>query len=844
DGQMPSAGDDKFGESSLFELAPNQPPIVNAGLDQTIGLDGASTSADLDASVIDDRLQKAEAIFVTWEKISGEGNVTFDDPHVMKTKATFAKRGRYVLRLTASDGLLTASDDLTIIVNERPIISAGPDQQVNSLQALLAGQIIDSGLGDPQTGTLTVTWSKQSRTGEANFDNKNALATAATFTTRGHYLIKLSVSNGTFDADDEVMIAVAARSTDRLQALYAFEENDGTIVHDVAGAGTPLDLVINDPAAVSWITGGLKLSKPALLATKGPAKRLVEAVKKSNAITIEAWIKPMASNHKGLARIVTISGGPAARNFTLGQNNNSCHVSLRTTKTNATASNKALAGGVMNAGDLSHLVCMREASGLTRLYLDGNEVSRRVIDGKFDSSWDADFALALGNEPGWNGGLDGRAWLGSFHLVAIYSRALSPDEVKQNFDFGADANLPPIVSAGSDQVIDWSDTRQSKIVVPLDGRVTHDRPTKTTIINWAQVGGPGSPNGVAFENANSPSTKIEFNQKGRYVLRLTADDSELLMSDEVMIVVNRPPQVRVKNGATPKLALTEQPAVLELAGELLDSGLGDENAATNNVTYKWSGPEIVQIMNADTLQAAARFTQRGVYELKLKASNGRLSTIVPVTVTVNQKPDVKAGKNQIVTLPTEGTTPAVQVTLTGKVTDTGLGNPQDILDIKWEKVDGPDGAVVDYFANVTQLQTTATFTVGGVYVLRLTATNRDNPELAAGDEVTITVNRRPVVDAGPDQEIILPAMAELEGIVSDDGLPDLVTTTEWTQVSGPGKAKFKDADSAYTKVEFLQSGDYVLLFTAKDGESGASASDKVTIKVHPAPRVTKGLQVL
>src|SRR5690606_40779820 len=64
DGQMPYS--EQFGETTLTELAPNQPPIVNAGLDQIIGLVGPSNPADLEAVVIDDRLEKAEAIFVTW----------------------------------------------------------------------------------------------------------------------------------------------------------------------------------------------------------------------------------------------------------------------------------------------------------------------------------------------------------------------------------------------------------------------------------------------------------------------------------------------------------------------------------------------------------------------------------------------------------------------------------------------------------------------------------------------------------------------------------------------------------------------------------------------------------
>jgi hypothetical protein len=862
DGQTPASGDDRFGESTFVELPPNQPPIVHAGLDQTIGLDGPMTTADLDASVIDDRLQKAEAIFVTWEKIGGDGNVTFDDPHATKTRATFTKRGRYLLRLTASDGLLTASDELTIIVNERPIISAGQDQQISTLQAQLAGQILDSGLGDPQTGSLTVVWSKQSLTGDVTFENKKALSTKASFATRGHYLLKLSVSNGTFDADDEIMIAVAARAASGVQALYTFEEQEGTIIHDVAGVGEPLNLVINDSAAVQWVAGGLAVNAPALLATTGPAARLIRGMKSSNEITIEAWVKPAQEAVTGLRRILTLSDGPARRDFILAQSGNVYQVGLRTTdpsgQTDVNASQRPIVGGSTDPTALMHVACTRDEREEARLYINGEVAANRTISGRF-SNWDETFCLALGNELD-SGHREDRGWPGEYHLIAVYDRALSQAEIRQNYQFGADNNLPPIVSAGADQVIDWSDTSQPEIAVALNGRVTNDRAVLQGNINWAQVGGPGSPNGVRFENAAEPSTKAYFAQKGRYVLRLTADDGELLMSDEVVMVVNCLPKIGIRNGTTPKFALTVSQSVLELAGELLDNGLGDDGAA-DSMSYAWrpvKSSKAIQIENPLRLQTSVRFTKRGVYELSLEASNGRLATRLPVVITVNQMPVVSAGTNQIVTLGGAGT---AQITLAGAVSDDGLGNPTDKLLIGWEKVSGPDGATVD-FIDATQLHTTAAFTTGGVYLLQLTVRNVDNPELAAVAGLEVTVNRAPVVDAGPDQTLFISGRpgitTQLDGTVSDDGLPELpgLVNLKWSVQDVQGVAKKKDAiivsdTEDFTEVQFKRAGVYTLKLEANDGAATAADTVQVTVDYLPEnfdgerkARVTsKGLHV-
>ncbi len=98
----------------------NQAPQVNAGSDQTITL---PASANLSGTVTDDGLPNPPgAVTITWSKDSGPGTVTFGNASAASTTATFGADGVYILRLTANDGALPASDTVTITVNP----AAGP----------------------------------------------------------------------------------------------------------------------------------------------------------------------------------------------------------------------------------------------------------------------------------------------------------------------------------------------------------------------------------------------------------------------------------------------------------------------------------------------------------------------------------------------------------------------------------------------------------------------------------------------------------------------------------------------------------------------------------------------
>lgn len=93
-------------------------------------------------------------------------------------------------------------------------------------------------------------------------------------------------------------------------------------------------------------------------------------------------------------------------------------------------------------------------------------------------------------------------------------------------------------------------------------------------------------------------------------------------------------------------------------------------------------------------------------------------------------------------------------------------------------------------------------------------------------------NHAPVVNAGPDQSVRLPAQATMQGSVTDDGLPSPPNlTSSWSQVSGPGTTTFSDIHSPTTTVSFSTDGTYVLRLTGDD--SALKSSDDVTVTVLP-----------
>ena len=185
--------------------------------------------------------------------------------------------------------------------------------------------------------------------------------------------------------------------------------------------------------------------------------------------------------------------------------------------------------------------------------------------------------------------------------------------------------------------------------------------------------------------------------------------------------------------AGPALVTIDRRDGLQLNGQLVQDD--DQPDPPGTLTYSWtkvSGPGTVSFSSPDTLTTNATFSSIGTYTVRLTANDSLLPGFDDMTVIVNvaedRAPVVDAGLPQSITLP-------AIASLTGSAVDEdGLPNPPGVLTNAWSKVSGI-GTVT--FGNPNALNTTATFSAKGVYVLKLESNDGAHVSF---DEVTITVN--------------------------------------------------------------------------------------------------------
>ena len=404
------------------------------------------------------------------------------DAHIghAKDEVSITRRGNSIaatagLNLQAGDVVNVSKNAVAAIhYDDGTRISLGPDTQVSLLELTRLNRASKN--LDLQQGTLTADVKKQDAGRSLQittlFADFQVLGTRFTLQADAE-MSRLDVIEGQVRASDtgsttsidvrqgqyavaETQSTLSAkpvkpRVTKGLIALYRFDEGQGSVVHDLSQVGAPLDLGIDNLKGVEWLPeGGLRLQHSTMLSSAKPAKKIIDACRKSGELTVEAWIKPTQARQSGPARIVTLSSDTSHRNFTLGHggeeglaskaNARSLFVGrVRTSKTSANGIPELLSADNSVAADLAHVVYTRSADGMHHLYVDGIERDKDVRPGDF-SSWDSSYRLALGDEF-----TRDLPWLGEYYLVAIYSRSLSPDETRQNFRAG---RVPPTSKVG------------------------------------------------------------------------------------------------------------------------------------------------------------------------------------------------------------------------------------------------------------------------------------------------------------------------------------------------------------------------------------------------------------
>ncbi|MDP6634098.1 MAG: LamG domain-containing protein [Phycisphaerae bacterium] len=192
------------------------------------------------------------------------------------------------------------------------------------------------------------------------------------------------------------------------------------------------------PRGKARVTTGksISLKGGAFLAAPAINGKLLAACMKSNALTIEALIKPDDLDQSGPARIISFSQDGQIRNFTVGQEKNILIFRLRTTS--KSDQNTSIPLLKLTAGRWHHVVITYQlvkdassgkTSGKVSAYLNGKPA--RTINAKKGgqlSGW-ASMHLLFGDEFA-----DKRDWAGELKGISIYSRAISAKEAAAKYN--------------------------------------------------------------------------------------------------------------------------------------------------------------------------------------------------------------------------------------------------------------------------------------------------------------------------------------------------------------------------------------------------------------------------
>ncbi len=215
-------------------------------------------------------------------------------------------------------------------------------------------------------------------------------------------------------------------------ALYEFKTGQGGTAFDTSGVDPAMDLTLS--GAVEWVGGwGLAFSGGKAQASTTTSRKLYDQIVATGEYSIEAWVAPGNVVQEDV-RIVSYSGGEMQRNFNLGQNMYDYEFFVRT-ETSDENGNPRLstpsADEVLQA-TLQHVVATFHPVEGRKIYVNGELVTNAdPAPGGLLTSWDDTFAFVLGNEVSGT-----KPFTGVIRLVAIHNRALTPEQIVQNFEAG------------------------------------------------------------------------------------------------------------------------------------------------------------------------------------------------------------------------------------------------------------------------------------------------------------------------------------------------------------------------------------------------------------------------
>ena len=227
--------------------------------------------------------------------------------------------------------------------------------------------------------------------------------------------------------------AGGARYESAIVAKYMFETGTGNIAYDTSGVSPSADLTLN--SGVSW-AGGWGLTFAAggkAQASTSSSQKLATLIQGTGEYSFEAWVNPNNVAQKE-AYMMTYSGSDTTRNATLAQSTVSYEGRTRSSTTDTNGSPPLINAATENVAQaaLQHVILTYDPVNGQQLYVNGQLTpDKDPAGGGSIANWDSTFALALGSE------VTGKEqWTGTIKFAAVHSRALTAQQVLENFNAG------------------------------------------------------------------------------------------------------------------------------------------------------------------------------------------------------------------------------------------------------------------------------------------------------------------------------------------------------------------------------------------------------------------------
>lgn len=232
---------------------------------------------------------------------------------------------------------------------------------------------------------------------------------------------------------DGIISSAGGRFESNVIALYEFKTGSGNTVFDTSGVEPALNLSLS--GSYSWVGGwGVAFTDGKAQGSTTASKKLHDMIKSTNEYAIEAWVVPGNVTQDGPARIVSYAGSSQTRNFMLGQTLYAYDSFNRSTETDINGQPQLSTAAEEEdlQASLQHVVVNYDPTNGRRIYVNGEFTDDLdTVAGGLLTDWDDTYALAVASE------VDNETrWAGTVRLLAIHNRALSDEQIRQNFDVG------------------------------------------------------------------------------------------------------------------------------------------------------------------------------------------------------------------------------------------------------------------------------------------------------------------------------------------------------------------------------------------------------------------------